>query len=295
MEDKIMADSDMVSRLEKQIEGSNLALAAVAEVLHKMDSRLSKAEEEELELSQEQEDEFEKQEIIKAVAGEVFGLIKADAGNPTKAQWGSSTEVSAKSMTGTGQADDKENAVTINSKTEDANRTIQAMQLQLQLLKESLEEEGYDVEKEGFGMAKQPPEDSEEDEEYPENEDDEEEEEDDEEVQESADIQNMAKQIANLQKSVSKKKGNVQKLIENETEKRLRKMGFSEENGLNRPQLIKYDDNSLGIDGSQPIKKARDGEEVVDQMMSLSYGDLRRLQEQINSGETDGVPRELLG
>ena len=29
-----MADSDMVSRLEKQIEGSNLALAAVAEVLH---------------------------------------------------------------------------------------------------------------------------------------------------------------------------------------------------------------------------------------------------------------------
>ena len=295
MEDKIMADSDMVSRLEKQIEGSNLALAAVAEVLHKMDSRLSKAEEEELELSQEQEDEFEKQEIIKAVAGEVFGLIKADAGNPTKAQCGSSTEVSAKSMTGTGQADDKENAVTINSKTEDANRTIQAMQLQLQLLKESLEEDGYDVEKEGFGMAKQPPG---EDSEYPEDEDEEDDEdEEEEEMDEEAsdDIQNMAKQIANLQKSVSKKKGGVQKMIANETEKRLRKMGFSEENGLNRPQLIKYDDNSLGIDGSQPIKKAQDGEEVVDQMMSLSYGDLRRLQEQINSGETDGVPRELLG
>ena len=290
-----MADSDMVSRLEKQIEGSNLALAAVAEVLHKMDSRLSKAEEEELELSQEQDDEFEKQEIIKAVAGEVFGLIKADAGTPTKAQWGNSTEVSAKSMTGTGQADDKENAVTINSKTEDANRTIQAMQLQLQLLKESLEEEGYDVEKEGYGMAKQPPG---EDSEYPEDEDDEEDDDEEEEEEEmdeeaSADIQNMAKQIANLQKSVSKKKGGVQKMIANETEKRLRKMGFSEENGLNRPQLIKYDD--LGTDGSQTIKKAQDGEEVVDQMMSLSYGDLRRLQEQINSGETDGVPRELLG
>ena len=59
-----MADSDMVSRLEKQIEGSNLALAAVSEVLHKMDSRLSKAEEEELEMSQDQEDEIEKQDII---------------------------------------------------------------------------------------------------------------------------------------------------------------------------------------------------------------------------------------
>ena len=67
----IMADSDMIERLEKQIEGSNLALAAVAEVLQKMDSRLTKAEEEEFELSQEQEDELEKQEIIKAVAGEL--------------------------------------------------------------------------------------------------------------------------------------------------------------------------------------------------------------------------------
>ena len=47
MEEIIMADSDMIERLEKQIEGSNLALAAVAEVLHKMDSRLAKAEEEE--------------------------------------------------------------------------------------------------------------------------------------------------------------------------------------------------------------------------------------------------------
>ena len=288
-----MADSDMVSRLEKQIEGSNLALAAVAEVLHKMDSRLSKAEEEELEMSQDQEDEIEKQDIIKSVAGEVYGLIKADAGNPTKAQWGSSTEVSAKSMTGTGQADDKENAVTINSKTEDANRTIQAMQLQLQLLKESLAEEGYDVEKEVYGFAKQPEVPSDEEEEEDEEDDEEEEYPEDEEA--SLDVQNMAKQIANIQKAVSSKKGKVQKMIVDETEKRLRKMGFSEENGLNRPKLIKYDEQSLGTDGSQTIKKAQDGEEVVDQMMSLSYGDLRRLQEQINSGETEGIPRELLG
>ena len=36
-----MADEyDVVERLEKQIEGSNLALAAVAEVLHKMDTRI---------------------------------------------------------------------------------------------------------------------------------------------------------------------------------------------------------------------------------------------------------------
>ena len=64
-------DYDIVERLEKQIEGSNLALAAVAEVLHKMDSRISKQEDYDMELAEDEEDAIEKQEIIKAVAGEV--------------------------------------------------------------------------------------------------------------------------------------------------------------------------------------------------------------------------------
>ena len=42
-----MSEYDMVERFENQIQGSNLALAAVAEILQKMDSRLSKADEEE--------------------------------------------------------------------------------------------------------------------------------------------------------------------------------------------------------------------------------------------------------
>ena len=37
-------DNDVLSRLEKQMEGNGLALAAVAEVLQKMDQRLTKAE-----------------------------------------------------------------------------------------------------------------------------------------------------------------------------------------------------------------------------------------------------------
>ena len=39
--------SDTNERLERQMEGTNLALAAVAEVLQKMDDRLNKAEEQE--------------------------------------------------------------------------------------------------------------------------------------------------------------------------------------------------------------------------------------------------------
>ena len=40
-------DTDILNRLEKQMEGNGLALAAVAEVLQKMDFRLSKAESDE--------------------------------------------------------------------------------------------------------------------------------------------------------------------------------------------------------------------------------------------------------
>jgi len=276
-----MADSDIVERLEKQIEGSNLALAAVAEVLQKMDSRLTKAEDEEFEMSQEEEDNMEKQEIIKAVASEVFGLIKADSGNPTGAQWGVSDK-KASSMKGTGQGDDSENAVTIDSKTENVQSVIQAMQKQLELLKESVDEDGYGFSKEnGFPPADDDDEDEDDD--------------DDEEEEFPEEVQEMAKQIANLQKMVSKKNGNVRKMIASETENRLRKMGFQEENGLNKPRLIQYGDN-LGVDGSTPIRKASSNpDETVDQMMQMSYSELRRLQEQIESGNTDGVPRELLG
>ena len=51
----------------------------------------------------------------------------------------------------------------------------------------------------------------------------------------------------------------------------------------------------MGTDGTTPIQKESSGADTVDQMMQLSYQDLRRLQETIENGETDGIPRELLG
>jgi len=296
-----MADSDIIERLEKQIEGSNLALAAVAEVLHKMDSRLTKAEDDEFELSQEEEDQFEKQEIIKAVAGEVYGLIKAD--NPDNmGQWGEGGDYtvsvqgsSGKSGTISGGADDSSKATNTDSKTEHAKRTFQAMQKQLNLLKEQLGMDDDDLEKAGYGMAKEdPPMDDDEEETEEEKKKREEEEAGEEEGGSGGfPVQEMAKSIAQIQKMVSSKSKNIQKMVQNETEERLRKMGFREENGLNSPRLIRYDD-ALGVDNTSPIRKAASADETVDQMMQLSYGELRRLQEQIESGETSGIPRELL-
>jgi hypothetical protein len=278
-------DNDIVERLEKQIEGSNLALAAVAEVLHKMDYRISKQEEYDMELAENEEDAFEKQEIIKAVAGEVYGLIKADQGMPDMDKEGSAKERKAGSVTK--GHDDSEKAVTVVNKLTDQQATIQAMQKQLNLLKE---EAMYTEEDEDLNEENGEPEDTEEDK--------------DKELEEGYGygmenaeqypvIENMQKQINELKSALSGA-NSMQKAIQTETEGRLRKMGFREETSLTRPTVIRYED-TIGTDGTAPIQKEAAGGDTVDQMMQMSYQDLRRLQETIESGETDGVPRELIG
>ena len=275
-------DYDIVERLEKQIEGSNLALAAVAEVLHKMDSRISKAEEEDFELAQQDADNVEKQEIIKAVASEVYGLIKTDQGLDLEA-----SERKAKSMP-VGK-DDAEKAVTIVSSMKDQQATIQAMQKQLDLLKAGMEDEEFPNDDEEADAQEENGEEEEEN--------GDEDKDKDKENMEYAEgypvLENMQKQIDSLKAQLSGS-FDLQKAVQSETEGRLRKMGFREETSLTRPQQIRYAD-SMGVDGTAPITKATEGGDVVDQMMQLSYQDLRRLQENIESGDTEGVPRELLG
>ena len=277
-------DNDIVERLEKQIEGSNLALAAVAEVLHKMDSRISKQEAYDMELAEDEQDAIEKQEIIKAVAGEVYGLIKADQGMP-------GLEASERKASGSGKndknADDGAEAKEPKHDMKSQQATIQAMQKQLDLLKEEWgKEEDEDMEEENG------------DEENGEDEKDEEERMGlthyaVENAEEYPVIANMQKQINEL-KSAMSGSFDMQKAVQQETEGRLRKMGFREETSLTRPTVIRYED-SIGLDGTSPIQKEATGADTVDQMMQLSYQDLRRLQETIENGETDGGPRELLG
>ena len=287
--------SDINDRLEKQMEGTNLALAAVAEVLQKMDDRLSKAEEQEYEvhrraqaeteISQAQE---EKTELVKAIAGEVLAVVKGGVG---ESKQGMEVEGSgsrkAKASTGTsgtvtGGGNDDAKAAPTAQGTKTVGQAIEAMQKQLELIKE------------GYGVVKD-------EEEYPEEEAEGSEEEPTEEEAEEEDdkkefgfdqaIQNLQKQMNDFQKNMGNK-------IVNESERRLAKMGFKEETSLQRPNLIHYDDvngNPLGIDGVTPVTKGDNGLDVADQLADMSYKQLRDLQFKIEAGETDGVPRELLG
>jgi len=111
--------------------------------------------------------------------------------------------------------------------------------------------------------------------------------------QEMPALEQMQKQINMLTKAF-KGQYDIQKMVQSETEGRLRKMGFREETSLTRPTLLRYED-SLGVDGSTPIAKGNSPDDVVDQMINMSYKDLRVLQEKIESGETEGIPREFIG
>ena len=264
--------ADISEKIEKQMEGTNLALAAVAEVLQKMDGRLAKEERDVAAAQEADANAAARADLVKSIANEVIGLIKEGSEAGLDVDGG---ERKAKATAGTPQnADDSESAVTPTTKIEDQQNTIQAMRKQDEDEEEEIEKEG-DEEEADEEAADVPVEEKGMDE-------------DDEEA-ESDEMKAMAKQIAKLQKELEATKGNMQKAVTAEAESRLRKMGFREETGLQAPKVVK----GLGLDDTPLIQKGEG--DTAGQLAELSYSELRRLQHQIETGNTDGVPRELLG
>ena len=254
--------ADVTERIEKQMEGTNLALAAVAEVLQKMDDRLSKEESYALELAQEEASDIAKEDLVKSIAGEVLNVLKdelagLDVSGDTR---------SADSVGTSADADDSSENVDITTDIEEQQNTIQAS-----LQKEKDDD---DDDKEKMGMA------------YKQDDDDEDEAADvPEEEEESEEMKSMKKQIAALEKALTDSK--------DVAEDRLKKMGFREETSLKAPQIAQQPFEGLGVD-TTPLVKSDNGD-MSDQLAELSYKQLRDLQHNIQSGNTEGVPRELLG
>ena len=260
--------ADVTERIEKQMEGTNLALAAVAEVLQKMDSRLAQEEANVLAKEQADASEAAKAELVKSIADQVLSVLKdemagLDVSGDTR---------SADSVGTSADADDSSENVDITTDIEEQQNTIQAS------IKK--EEEDEDNEEKG-GMAYKQEEEEEDDEaaDVPE------EKEMDEDEDDSDEMKSMKKQIANLEKALADSKA--------ESSERLRKMGFREETSLKAPQIAQQPFEGLGVD-TTPLVKSDNGD-VADQLAELSYKQLRDLQVKIQSGNTDGVPQELLG
>tara|TARA_R110000744_G_scaffold71198_5_gene143415 strand:+ start:2170 stop:3003 length:834 start_codon:yes stop_codon:yes gene_type:complete len=276
--------ADITERIEKQMEGTNLALAAVAEVLQKMDFRLTKEDEQAQHSAQANAQASARADLVKSIANEVLSVIKEDYQGLEV----SGKERKAKTTGGTPQnADDSESGSSPTTAIGDQQNTIQAMRVRKQGGFEE-EEDEEETQKAYKGMRKEGYEEEEEDEvaELPVEEkgwDDEEEEE------EPSEMKAMRKQIQAMKKQLEATEAGMQKAIQSESENRLRKMGFREETGLQAPKLT----SGLGVD-STPIIKSNNVD-VVDQLADLSYGQLRDLQYKIEMGQTDGLPRELIG
>ena len=275
-----MAD-DVLNRIEKHMEGNTLALSAVAEVLQKMDDRFVR--DEDVAIAKQEVDEGSA--MLIAIASEVYGMIKADNGmdvDGTKVRSGTKMK---------GRGEDAESPINPTTKIADQQATIQAAEEEeeengkkkFNFDKNRDEEDEEEVEKEGDGAAEHPKEEEEARKGMYKGDDKDKEEEDE-------DLEAMAKELDALKKQIASTEANMQKAVQAESEQRLRKMGFREELGLQAPQQI----SPLGVDGTTPIVKGNDTLDTVDQLAGMSYKELRNLQAQIEMGNTDGVPRELL-
>ena len=278
---------DITERIEKQMEGTNLALAAVAEILQKMDGRFSKEEQDVAAQQQQSAQATARANLVKSIASEVLSVVKGEGGDSEQGLDVDGKERKAKGTGGTPQnADDSESSVTPTSKIEEQQNTIQAMK---KLLKEYEEENGEEEEEETEkgGMAYKQ---DEMEEEVAEEASDEPVEEDEEDViDEELDMKSMQKQLRALKKELKASKTGMQKAVQTEAENRLRKMGFREETSLQAPKL----NNSLWLEDLTPIAKAEG--DVAGQLVDMSYQELRRLQQKIDTGDTNGLPRELVG
>jgi len=282
--------ANIEERLEKQMEGTNLALAAVAEVLQKMDGRLAKEADEEEEEVEKAAIEKAQSNLVTSVASEVVSMLKANAGDSYAGADISGNDRKASPTGSTPQkADDSESNAAISSKIEDQQNTIQAadmsddedeMEKAYQKGYSAAMKKGHDEDEDDIDKADDKADDESADEVVAEKGMDE----------EDDDMDKMQKQIESLKKQIANTESNMQKAVQSESEGRLRKMGFREETGLQAPKIV----NGLGVDGSTPLQKAAAADTPA-QLAELSYSELRRMQHQIDSGNTEGIPRELLG
>ena len=256
---------ELYGRLEKYMEGTSLGLAALSEVLTKMDARLTKAEVEQNAVDLAKAEEEERTSLIKDVASAVAELLKA-----TDDLDGDKTRTAKKSGALNADGDDSSATVTPPSAAPDQQATIQA---------EDDKDKDEDIEDAEYPMKEGAPED--EDVKPKDVEEAASDEEPEDEDIEDAVVQSMKKQIDALQKQISDYEGSLSKAVSDETDTRLRKMGFKEERRLVAPTQS----TSFGEDEVKIVKASPTGDDITEQLADLSYSELRKLQHQVEQGE----------
>ena len=283
-----MAD-EILNRIEKHMEGTSLGLAALAEVLQKMDGRMEADDAYAIEKAEQEQAAIEHANLVKNIAKSVLielsdqgmdvdGTAIENVGKPDPTKGATATPNYV------GDSDDSSETIEPRSSIEDQQASImaedngeeddkkedvdKAMRNKMEnAMHPKVENAEHDEKEEEDGEMKKADKEN-----------------DEEKIEEAM---GLKKQLANLQKQIEAL--DISKAVKEESENRLRKMGFKEENGLQRPQLST---NVFGADET-PIKKAQTVNDVVDQLTNLSYKELRKMQEFKRQGIVEGLPDEI--
>ena len=283
-----MAD-EILNRIEKHMEGTSLGLAALAEVLQKMDGRMEADDAYAIEQAEQEQAAIEHANLVKSIAKSVLielsdqgmdvdGTAIENVGKPDPTKGATATPNYV------GDSDDSSETIEPRSSIEDQQASImaedngeeddkkedvdKAMRNKMEnAMHPKVENAEHDEKEEEDGEMKKADKEN-----------------DEEKIEEAM---GLKKQLANLQKQIEAL--DISKAVKEESENRLRKMGFKEENGLQRPQLST---NVFGADET-PIKKAQTVNDVVDQLTNLSYKELRKMQEFKRQGIVEGLPDEI--
>ena len=278
---------DDIKRLEKSSEGTVLALGAIADVLNKMELRFKKQEEDEDAdsaaadaVAEEEEEEVEKAQLVKEIAGSVIKqLMDLQGDKPVEV---------AKKYKWPMEESDSDDAVEAKPRTatNEVQRPIQAMKL-----KKHDEEEEWEDEEE-IEIEAQEEEEEEVVEDYPM----EEEAEEDEVIEEMRlmrkQMQSLRKQNQKLQKQIDGVGDNFQSASDKKADALMQKMGYRKEQST-APRLVTP--KTIAPADVPIVKGHEQSADIADQLSDLSWSEVWNLRLQKMSGETDGLPKELLG
>jgi len=254
-------DNDIAQSIEKHMEGTNLGLAALAEVLAKMDARLSEDEEAEYEEQLQLEEDTARTELVKEIAGEVFEVLKAEGAGIGTGDSKTTNKAEKGNLKGGADSDDGSKTISPDTSTATAGRPT-----------ESPTGSSLDHDSPGGSQLNT----------TSQKEDDEDDDLTEEEKQRLA-LQRMSKELDDLKSSINDQ-------VTDGVAARLNKSGFKEANTLKAPALI-----DLGA-GEQPLQKGsiQTQEDLLDVLVKMDDKEVRRLEGKVMAGDYDGVPTEIL-
>jgi len=252
-------DNDIAQSIEKHMEGTNLGLAALAEVLAKMDARLSEDEEADYEEQLQLEEYSARTELVKEIAGEVFEVLKAEGAGIGVGDSKSTNKAEKGNLKGGADSDDGSKTISPDTSTATAGRPT-----------ESPTGSSLDHDSPGGSQLNTTSQKAEDDEWY---------EDDDEDDPKK---RNLRKELEDLKASINDQ-------VADGVAARLNKSGFKEANTLKAPALI-----DLGA-GEAPISKnVSTQEDLLDILVKMDDKEVRRLEGKVMAGDYEGVPHEIL-